>query len=333
MRQRLFSFLFLLSSISAQSFFYSYIDPCEQTIVRTNVAIGGDGQQGFQVTYYNRTKFFTLQEVLNGDLERWTQSVYKDFEDLFPCAVKVAEEILSSVIAENVSEQFSKSDEGGENISSTPQQVNYAIRSTQGEERWITSFNSVYTATSFDGSKRHDGNFNFTDDFRKQSLTYGQGFKLTAKKQNIVLNGSALTYKTFEGWDWLLSTSFAKSLQKKNAEAFVLTGTYGKVSGNNFGNVTMVYGQRFPFRIVGGNKITFSNYIAYTLMRYYEGNNRDDRYLLLRSPIIFMPTISFDWKLGQAFSFNLGVSMGYNTVVNDYGERDKTFSILFGTYF
>jgi hypothetical protein len=331
MWQRLLSFLLLLSSISAQSFFYSYIDPCEQTVIRSNVVITGE-QQGFQVTYYNRTKFFTLQEVLNGDLERWTQSVYKDFEDLFPCAVKVAEEILSSVIAENVSEQFSK-DEGGENISSTPQQVNYAIRSTQGEERWVTAFNSVYTATSFDGSKRHDGNFNFTDDFRKQSLTYGQGFKLTAKKQNVVFNGSALTYKTFEGWDWLLSTSFAKSLQKKNAEAFVLTGTYGKVSGNNFGNITMVYGQRFPFRIIGENKITFSNYIAYTLMRYYEGNNIDDRYLLLRSPVIFMPTISMDWKLGQAFTFNLGVSMGYNTVVNDYGERDKSFSILFGTYF
>ena len=332
MRQRLLSFLFLLSSISAQSFFYSYVDPCEQTVVRTNVVISGE-QQGFHVTYYNRTKFFTLQEVLNGDLERWTQSVYKDFEDLFPCAVKVAEEILSSVIAENVSEQFSKDEGGGEDISSTPQQVNYAIRSTQGEERWITSFNSVYTATSFDGSKRHDGNFNFTDDLRKGSLTYGQGFKFTAKKQNVVLNGSGLTYKTFEGWDWLLSTSFAKSLQKKNAEAFVLTGSYGSVSGNDFANITMVYGQRFPFKIIGGNTITFSNYIAYTLWRYYEGNNPDDRYLLLRSPIIFMPTISMDWKLGTAFSFNLGVSMGYNTVVNDYGERDKTFSILFGTYF
>jgi len=327
-------FLFLLwSSVSAQSFFYSYIDPCEQTVVRTNVVISGE-QQGFHVTYYNRTKFFTLQEVLNGDLEQWTQSVYRDFEDLFPCAVKVAEEILSSVIAENVSEQFSKDEgEGGEDISSTPQQVNYAIRSTQGEERWVTSFNSVYTATSFDGGKRHDGNVNFTDDLRKGSFTYGQGFNFKAKKQNVVFNGSALTYKTFEGWDWLVSTSYAKSLQKKNSEAFVFTGTYGKVSGNNFGNITMVYGQRFPFKIIGGNKITFSNYIAYTLWRYYEGNNPEDRYLLLRSPVIFMPTISMDWKLGQAFTFNLGVSMGYNTVVNDYGERDKSFSILFGTYF
>ena len=326
-------FLFLLwSSVSAQSFFYSYIDPCEQTVIRSTIVIGGDGQQGFQVTYYNRTKFFTLAQVISGELEEWTQSVYRDFEDLFPCAVKVAEELLSSVLAENVSEQFSKS-EGGEDISATPQQVNYAIRSTQGEEKWITSFNSVYTATSFDGRKRHDGNFNFTNDFRKGSITYGQGFKFKAKKQNVVFNGSALTYKTFEGWDWLLSTSYAKSLQKKNAEAIVLSGTYGNVSGNNFGNLILVYGQRFPFKIIGGNTITFSNYIAYTLMRYYEGNNPEDRYLLLRSPIIFMPTLSFDWKLGTAFTFNLGVSMGYNTVVNDYGERDKSFSILFGTYF
>ena len=331
MWQRLLFLVLSLSSISAQSFFYSYVDPCEQTVVRSNYSLNSE-QQGFQVTYYNRTKFFTLEEVLAGELEQWTQSVYSDFQDLFPCAVKVAEEILSSVIAENISEQFSKS----EDISTDPQQVNYAIRSTQGEDRWITSFNSVYTATSFDGGKRHDGNFNFTDDFRKGSLTYGQGFKFKAKKQNIVLNGSALTYKTFEGWDWLVSGSYAKSLQKKTPEAFVLTGSYGRVSGNDFGNLTMVYGQQFPFDF-NQVKITFSNYLAYTLVRYYDnnigGNSWKDRYLLLRSPIIFFPTISFDWKLGQAFTFNLGVSMGYNTVVNDYGERDKSFSILFGTYF
>ena len=330
MWQRLIFFILLLSSVSAQSFFYSYVDPCEQTVVRSNYTLNSE-QQGFQVTYYNRTKFFTLEEVLDGQLELWTQSVFKDFEDLFPCAVKVAEEILSSVIAENISEQFSKS----EDISTDPQQVNYAIRSTQGEERWITSFNSVYTATSFDGSKRHDGNVNFTDDFRKGSVTYGQGFKFKAKKQNVVFNGSALTYKTFEGWDWLLSGSYAKSLQKKQPEAFVLTASYGKVSGNNFGNLTMVYGQQFPFDF-NQVKVTFSNYLAYTLIRYYDnnigGDSWEDRYLLLRSPIIFFPTVSFDWRLGQAFTFNLGVSMGYNTVVNDYGERDKSFSILFGIY-
>jgi len=327
MRQRLLSFLFLLSSISAQSFFYSYIDPCEQTIVRTNVAIGGDGQQGFQVTYYNRTKFFTLQEVLEGQLESWTEQVYNDFERLFPCAVKVAEEILSSVIADNVTEQFTKSD-----ISNDPTQVNYAIRSTQGEEKWITQFNSVYTATSFDGNSRHDGNFNFTNDFRKTSLTYGRGFRFKAKKQSLQLSSSGLTYKTFEGWDWLLSASAAKSLVKSNPEAAVLTMSYGRVSGVGFGNITGMYAMRYPAKFTFG-EITFSNYIAYTLLRYYEGNIEGGRYLFLRSPIIFFPTISFDWRVGTAFTFNVGISMGYNTVVNDYGDRNRTFSVLFGTYF
>jgi hypothetical protein len=327
MRQRLFSFLFLLSSISAQSFFYSYVDPCEQTVIRTNTVIGGDGQQGFQVTYYNRTKFFTLQEVLNGDLETWTQRVYNDFERLFPCAVKVAEEILSSVIADNVTEQFTKSD-----ISNDPTQVNYAIRSTKGLDRWITQFNSVYTATSFDGNSRHDGNFNFTNDFRKTSLTYGRGFKWKAKKQNVQLSTSGLTYKTFEGWDWLISASAAKSLVKTNPEAAVLTLSYGNVSGVGFGNITGLYALRYPANFSFG-KVTFSNYIAYTLLRYYEGNIEGGRYLFLRSPVIFFPTLSFDWKVGTAFTFNVGLSMGYNTVVNDYGERNKTFSVLFGTYF
>jgi hypothetical protein len=326
MRQRLLSFLFLLSSISAQSFFYSYIDPCEQTTVRTSTILQ-NGVQGFQVTYYNRTKFFTLEQVISGELEQWTQDVYRDFENLFPCAVRVAEEVLSSVIADNVTEQFSKSD-----ISNDPTQVNYAIRSTQSVDRWVTQFNSVYTATSFDGNSRHDGNFNFTDDFKKTSITYGRGFRWKAKKQNVQLSTSGLTYKTFEGWDWLLSASAAKSLQKRNSEAAVITGSYGSVSGVGFGNITALYAMRYPAKFSFG-EVTFSNYIAYTLLRYYEGNIDGGRYLLLRSPIIFFPTISFDWRIGTAFTFNVGLSMGYNTVVNDYGERNKTFSILFGTYF
>ena len=74
MMQRLLSFLFLIGSISAQSFFYSYIDPCQQTTIRTSTILQ-NGVQGFQVSYYNKTKFFTLEEVINGDLEKGTELV------------------------------------------------------------------------------------------------------------------------------------------------------------------------------------------------------------------------------------------------------------------
>jgi len=51
MWQKLILIFLLWSSVSAQSFFYSYVDPCQQTVVRSNYTITGD-QKGFQVTYY-----------------------------------------------------------------------------------------------------------------------------------------------------------------------------------------------------------------------------------------------------------------------------------------
>ena len=81
-----------------------------------------------------------------------------------------------------------------------------------------------------------------------------------------------------------------KSLQKKNSEAAVITGSYGSVSGVGFGNITALYAMRYPAKFSFG-EITFSNYIAYTLLRYYEGNIDGGRYLLLRSPIICPPSL------------------------------------------
>ena len=70
-------------------------------------------------------------------------------------------------------------------------------------------------------------------------------------------------------------------------------------------------------------ELTFSNYISYTLLRYYGGLNQDSQYLLLRNSIMIFPTISRILEIGILFTVNLGVSFGYNTVVNDYGERGK----------
>ena len=315
------------SILSAQGFFYNYVDPCNQTIIRNNYKVQQDGN-GFYVSYYNKQRYFTLEEVLAGELERWAEDVYNDFEDLFPCAVRVAEEILASALASNATEQFSKGD-----ISNQPTQVNYAIKSSpSADSSWVTSFNSVYTRTSFDGKSRYDGNFTFTDDFKRFSGTYGQGINFIAKKQNQVISGTGVAFETFEGWDWLASVSYAKSLKKPQPEVIVLTTSYVNVSNSSFGNFSVLHGLVVPVKW-GQFELTLANYTSYTLVRYYGGLNRDSQYLLLRSPIMFFPTISADWKLGQAFTFNVGMSFGFNTVVNDYGERGRTFSIMFGTYF
>ena len=328
MWQRVVLYLILsISALSAQGFLYSYIDPCNQTIVRDNYNLQ-PMNGGFYVTYYNKSKFFTFEQIVDGTLENWTQKVYNDFEDLFPCAVRVAEEILSSVLASNATEQFTKQD-----VSNDVGAVNYGIKTSPTvDSSWVTSFNSIYTRESFDGKSRYDGNFSFTNDFSRFSTSYGQGINFLAKKQNQVISASGVFFRTFEGSDWLVSTSYAKSLVKRNAEVIVLTGAYGSVSEQAFGNLSVLYGMRTPLELSFG-KVTFTNYISYTLLRYYKGLNSGKQYLLLKSPIILMPTLSFDFQLSQAFKVNLGFSMGYNTVVNDYGERTITYAIMFGTYF
>ena len=148
MWQRLLSFLFALSSISAQSFFYSYVDPCEHTVVRSNDTINNE-QQEIQVTYYNRTKFFTLEEVLAGQLEKWTQNVFQDFEDLFPCAVNIAEEALASANTINLADELEREDE--EDIgASEPSFIGGDIVNTFYDWRSVATFISVYTEENFD---------------------------------------------------------------------------------------------------------------------------------------------------------------------------------------
>ena len=267
MWQRVLLLVLLCSGLSAQGFLYSYIDPCNQTIVRDNYNLETTNN-GFYVTYYNKSKFFTFEELANGTLEAWTEKVFQDFEDLFPCAVRVAEEILSSVLASNATEQFTKQD-----VSNDIGAVNYGIKTSPTvDSSWVTSFNSIYTRNSFDGKSRYDGNFSFTDDFSRFNASYGQGINFLAKKQNQVISASGVFFQTFEGSDWLVSSSYAKSLVKQNSEVIVLTAAYGSVSDQAFGNLSVLYGMRLPLELSFG-KVTLTNYVSYTLLRYYKGLN------------------------------------------------------------
>ena len=60
--QRVLYYILFISGLSS-IFFYNYIDPCEQTQVKSSYTLNQD-EQGFLVTYYNRSRFFTLDEVL-----------------------------------------------------------------------------------------------------------------------------------------------------------------------------------------------------------------------------------------------------------------------------
>ena len=55
--------------------------------------------------------------------------------------------------------------------------------------------------------------------------------------------------------------------------------------------------------------------------------------LALESPILFYPGANIDIKYTDTFKMNFGFYVGYNTLVNDLGERNISYSIIFGTNF
>jgi hypothetical protein len=73
----------LSSSITgwAQSFMYSYIDPC----TGESKTIMADMSSPIIITYYGQIKSFSFESLSRGDLEIWMNNIYQQFKDVSPC--------------------------------------------------------------------------------------------------------------------------------------------------------------------------------------------------------------------------------------------------------
>ena len=322
--------ILLLGSLYGQGFGYNYIDPCNQQAVNLNYTTEAT-EGGFWVTYYNKRAFFTWEQVADGTLEAWTQQVYRDFERLFPCAVNIAEEALASANTINLADELEREDE--EDIgASEPSFIGGDIVNTFYDYGSVATFNSVYTQENFDLTKEFNYTLNITLDLKKVLGLYGNTRKFKDKRQNAFWNAGALYYRTFEGSDWLITGNYGKVIRNDVRQVGLLSSSIGQISKENFLNLNMMYGYRLPIPI-RDNTIFLQTFVSYTLFRYFEGLKTENKYLLLESPILIYPGASIDINFTETFKMNFGFYVGYNTLVNDIGERNISYSIVFGTNF
>ena len=322
--------ILLLSSLYGQGFGYNYVDPCNQQAVNLNYTTEAT-ENGFWVTYYNQRRFFTWIQVADGTLQAWTQQVYSDFERLFPCAVNIAEEALASANTINLADELEREDE--EDIgASEPSFIGGDIVNTFYDYGSVATFNSVYTQENFDLTQEYNYTLNLTLDLKKILGLYGNTRKEKEKRQNIFWNAGALYYRTFEGSDWLITGNYGKVIRNDIRQVGLLSSSIGQISRENFLNLNMMYGYRLPIPL-RDNTIFLQTFISYTLFRYYEGLKTENKYLLLESPILIYPGASIDINFTETFKMNFGFYVGYNTLVNDIGERNISYSIVFGTNF
>ena len=72
-------------SVKAQSFSYSYIDPC--TKETKNITIPDvNGNLPIVMNYYGQVRTFTAAELQDGTFDNWANSVYSSFGVGNPCA-------------------------------------------------------------------------------------------------------------------------------------------------------------------------------------------------------------------------------------------------------
>jgi len=85
LRVKILILLLILAAFNqakAQSFSYSYTDPCTGNVKSISVPANG----GIAVSYYGQIKTFSYNEFLNGTFDNWANSTFAQFQTTSPCA-------------------------------------------------------------------------------------------------------------------------------------------------------------------------------------------------------------------------------------------------------
>lgn len=79
----IFVLMCMATAAMAQSFTYSYTNPCNGNIERIVIPAGSNS---VAVTYYNQIKVFNEADFSNGTFDAWANSVFNSYSQVSPCA-------------------------------------------------------------------------------------------------------------------------------------------------------------------------------------------------------------------------------------------------------
>jgi hypothetical protein len=110
-RNNILTFIFIMIglSVKAQSFSYSYIDPCTK-ISKSIVISSLNGNSPIVMNYYGQVKTFTTSELQDGTFDTWANGIYSNYGKGNPCeqvgivtittnVLNVSNNIIANVVA------------------------------------------------------------------------------------------------------------------------------------------------------------------------------------------------------------------------------------------
>ena len=96
----------LFTSVKAigQSLTYTFIDPCTKDVTYFSIPIQSGG--GTTIFFLGQQRYFTANDVTNGDFASWINQTYSDYRKVSPCGVQQAQltqnQITSQIIGSTI---------------------------------------------------------------------------------------------------------------------------------------------------------------------------------------------------------------------------------------
>lgn len=144
--------LFMIGlGVNAQSFSYSYIDPCTKEVKNISIT-GQNGNSPIVMNYYGQVRVFSLTELQNGSFDNWANSVYNNYGKNNPCQEIGVQTITTNVI--NVSNTVVN------NVLSLSSMLNTLTTATSNATNSISNVTNSASSGSLGGNENNSGGGN-----------------------------------------------------------------------------------------------------------------------------------------------------------------------------
>lgn len=273
LKNKILSILLLMMiglSVKAQSFSYSYIDPC--TKATKNITIPDvNGNLPIVMNYYGQVKTFTPAELQDGTFESWANSVYTSFGVGNPCAqigvqlvttnvLNVSNNVVNNVVA--LSTMLTSMTDVASNAASTA--ASSAASSVSGVS------NSVSGSSSQMGSSNRSesgGRETSKPEEKKTEEQKQEEAKAEEQKQssNSAKSASKATSKSDKPAIMLTGDIVGMQSAATQAQDAKITSSYIRISGNK--KTSLGFAVDFTVNAKIGNISVFKSWITTKTVR------------------------------------------------------------------
>ena len=200
----------LFTSVKAigQSLTYTFIDPCTKDVTYFSIPIQSGG--GTTIFFLGQQRYFTANDVTNGDFASWINQTYSDYRKVSPCGVQQAQltqnqitsqiigstiqSVVGSIMSQVKSESNSSDAAGKNNNSKNKKKSKNGNNNTNGGSN-STSNNSVSnvstTSNTTTSSSTNTTTSSSTNTTNSSSSSGGNGTNNSGSSQNGNGSGSS----------------------------------------------------------------------------------------------------------------------------------------------